>query len=162
VAESPLSPRNEIWRFFFFFRNVIYVYTYIYIYVCKAHIYERRCDRSHLLYISSFFKYFPNTTTRLLSSNGNKNIVNLLLPRGRRVVETGEYIAETLSVHIRTQYHLGGFMFILTLENGNGKIFSVGKGIIEYESIPIYIAYGYSGANLYYARNKYLLMTYLK
>lgn len=33
--------------------------------------------------------------------------------------------------HIRAQYRLSRFMFILTLENGNGRIFSVSYRIIE-------------------------------
>jgi len=69
VAESPLSLQNEIWRFFKRYKKSIYLND----------------ERSHLLYTSSFFKYFPNTTTRLLSSDGNKNIVNLLLPWGRYI-----------------------------------------------------------------------------
>lgn len=75
VAESPLS-RNEIWYFFLRER-----------YIKSPCI--RTTRKIPPTYISSFFffiiiiKYFPDTTARLLSSDGNKNIVNLLLPRGR-------------------------------------------------------------------------------
>lgn len=81
-------------------------------------------ERSHLLYISSFFKYFPDTTTRLLSSDGNKNIVNLLLPWGRYIErrwvsvswKPSLYTHTHILLYPRSVYRLGGFIFILTLE----------------------------------------------
>jgi len=162
VAESPLSLQNEIWRFFKRYKKSIYLND----------------ERSHLLYISSFFKYFPNTTTRLLSSDGNKNIVNVLLPWGR-YIETRwvsrECIMETLSVHtyyIHVLYRLGGFIFILTLENGNGRIFSVNFRVIDYMDIGYIRSVGTYSCNgtlfilrmvtvlvcntYYFVRNKYL------
>lgn len=119
VAESPLSLRNEIWRFFKRYKKSIYLND----------------ERSHLLYISSFFKYFPNTTTRLLSSDGNKNIVNLLLPWGHYIERRWVSVSwNPLYTHTYYYIHvlcrLGGFIFILTLENGNGRIFSVNYRVI--------------------------------
>lgn len=92
-------------------------------------------ERSHLLYISSFFKYSPNTTTRLLSSDGNKNIVNLLLPWGHYIERRWVSVSwNPLYTHTYYYIHvlcrLWGFIFILTLENGNRRIFSVNYRII--------------------------------
>lgn len=79
---------------------------------------------------------------------------------GGRWVSFAVAFVETLSVYtsiswISLQYRLGGLMFILTSENGNGRIFSVSYRTIERIGICEWTVYTQNSMQLCLLRNCY-------